>query len=286
MTRNIYTPHRAERLYDRNNNEIGRVERSGYAPNYYEDRYPERSLSGGRFIEVGCDRYDCSSRESLGRYDNEMFGRRAPQPAPKKSHAGLVVATIAVTLALVFSVGTVVFFATKDNNKLTAAPSTSVSTVSGDVAAKGSGSDGTVAAQSVTDAPQQSGTTDAAMAVAQRAYADHSLEATAEENVVKVDGERVYMDTKRLAPAGTGNPAHFYANGKTSYGFDWNYSADNGNFVLACNYNFDKQQYDFTFYGVTPGVAHITVYYNTDDNTQVPVQLTINVDDNLNVTQG
>ena len=48
--------------------------------------------------------------------------------------------------------------------------------------------------------------------------------------------------------------------------------------------NFNRQQYDFQFYGVTPGTGHVTLYYNTDDNVQVPVNLTVTVDDALNVT--
>lgn len=105
-----------------------------------------------------------------------------------------------------------------------------------------------------------------------------------EEKIEVVNGERIFIDTKRTAPEVTGTEAHYYANGKTSYGFDWTYDTDNSNFVLRCDYNFNQQQYDFGFYGVTPGTAHVTLYYNTSDKVQVPVQLTVTVDDNLNVT--
>ena len=104
------------------------------------------------------------------------------------------------------------------------------------------------------------------------------------DRIDEVDGERIYIDTKRVAPEVTGTPAHYYANGKTSYGFDWNYKTDNVNFVLRCDYNFNQQQYDFQFYGTTPGTAHVTLLYNTDDNVQVPVNLTVTVDDGLNVS--
>ena len=107
-----------------------------------------------------------------------------------------------------------------------------------------------------------------------------------EDRIDKVNGERIYVDTKRTAPEKTGTPAVYYAYGKTSYGFDWDYKADNGNFVLNGGYNFDQQQYIFTFYGTTPGVSHVTLYYNTDDNTQVPVNLTVTVDNDLNVSVG
>ncbi|MBQ9514828.1 MAG: hypothetical protein IJR57_01840 [Ruminococcus sp.] len=117
---------------------------------------------------------------------------------------------------------------------------------------------------------------------------NNATETTApQQNVDRIDevnGERIYIDTKRVAPEVTGTPAHYYANGKTSYGFDWNYKTDNVNFVLRCDYNFNQQQYDFQFYGTTPGTAHVTLLYNTDDNVQVPVNLTVTVDDGLNVS--
>ena len=106
------------------------------------------------------------------------------------------------------------------------------------------------------------------------------------DRIDNINGERVYIDTKRQAPANSGTPAHYYANGKTSYGFDWTYNADNSNFVIRCDYNFNQQQYDFQFYGTAAGTSHVTLYYNTDDNVQVPVSLTVNVDEALNVTIG
>ena len=107
-----------------------------------------------------------------------------------------------------------------------------------------------------------------------------------EDKIENVNGERVYKDTKRQAPDKTGSPAHYYANGKTSYGFNWDYDTDNANFVVKCAYNFNQQQYDFTFYGSTPGTAHVTLYYYTSDTNKVPVNLTVTVDSNLNVTVG
>ena len=107
-----------------------------------------------------------------------------------------------------------------------------------------------------------------------------------EDKIENVNGERVYKDTKRQAPDKTGTPAHYYANGKTSYGFNWDYNADNSSFVVKCDYNFNQQQYDFTFYGSTPGTSHVTLYYYTSDTNKVPVNLTVTVDSNLNVTVG
>lgn len=229
--------------------------------------------------------------------EEDFFEAPAPRPEKKKSRVGLVMATIALTLVAVVATGAIVLFATKDTNRLTAPPQTTVATANVKEAPKADApaiAAAQTATQEQTQAQEQKQTQEQAptqtetpaMAVAKRAYAGHNLEQTNEQNIIRVDGERIYMDTKRLAPENTGAPAHYYANGKTSYGFDWTYNTDNSNFVLACNYNFAKQQYDFTFYGTKEGKANVTVYYNTDDNTKVPVQLTINVDSNLNVTQG
>ena len=124
-----------------------------------------------------------------------------------------------------------------------------------------------------------------AMAVAKKAYAGHSLAYTDAANIILVDGERVYMDTKRIAPEHTGTPLHIYANGKTSYGFDWRITTDNKNYVITCNYNFDRQQYDFIIYGTEKGVSNTTIFYNTADNVQAPMAVTLNVDSSLNVTK-
>lgn len=116
--------------------------------------------------------------------------------------------------------------------------------------------------------------------------ADTKQTQKSEDKIENVNGERVYKDTKRQAPDKTGTPAHYYANGKTSYGFNWDYDTDNANFVVKCDYNFNQQQYDFTFYGSTPGTAHVTLYYYTSDTNKVPVNLTVTVDSNLNVSVG
>ena len=117
------------------------------------------------------------------------------------------------------------------------------------------------------------------------AAAENATQPQEQDKIEVVNGDRIYIDTKRQAPAVTGTPLHFYANGKTSYGFDWDYNTDNANFVLRCDYNFNAQQYDFQFYGVTPGTANVTLYYFTADGVKIPVNMTINVDNDLNVTQ-
>ena len=103
-------------------------------------------------------------------------------------------------------------------------------------------------------------------------------------NIQIINGDRIYIDTKRPIPENSGTPYHYCVGGQTSYGFNWDYDADNGNFLLRCDYNLTQHQYDFQFYGLTPGTANVTLYYYTDDNTVVPVNLTINVDNDLNAT--
>ena len=139
--------------------------------------------------------------------------------------------------------------------------------------------------QAATQPAAQKSTDSPAMAVAKKAYAGHNLAYTDAANIILVDGEQVYMDTKRIAPEHTGTPLHIYANGKTSYGFDWRITTDNKNYVITCNYNFDRQQYDFIIYGTEKGVSNTTIFYNTADNVQAPMPVTLNVDGALNVTK-
>ncbi|MBQ9516298.1 MAG: hypothetical protein IJR57_09340 [Ruminococcus sp.] len=272
MMRSVYTPHNADKIYNSKSVDV--------------NRQNEIRRCNDSYSEYGYDERRAPENRSYVR-TNEYIPRREVRERPKKSgSAGVIIATIALTLVAAISIGAIIFFATKTENHLTAAPMTTVSTTAAEANIKADAPQVDNSSNTQAPAAAQSVTTDVAYSVAQRCYGGSNLEKTAEENVVRVNGERVYMDVKRLAPEKTGNALHYNANGKTSYGFDWTYSADNGNFVLACNYNFDRRQYDFSFYGVTPGTAHVTLYYNTDDNVKVPVNLTVIVDNDLNVTQG
>ena len=83
----------------------------------------------------------------------------------------------------------------------------------------------------------------------------------------------------------SGNVLHYTASGQTSYGYDWTYSGGGGIVNVSCNYDFNTKQYDFNITGVAPGTASLTLYYNTADGVQQPVNMTVQVDSNLNVTQ-
>ncbi len=213
--------------------------------------------------------------------------------AAKKASAKkkrMIISVVSLTLVLIASASFMIIGIT--NKPAAPAKSTLVSktTMAPKTAAQPAASALQQAATAVQEQPAANQETYETAAPAQQTSAPAQQTAvpaqqTSEDRIDEINGERVYIDTKRTAPEGSGTPLHFYANGKTSYGFDWTYNTDNCNFVLRCDYNFDQQQYDFQFYGVTPGTANVTVYYNTDDNTQVPVNMTINVDNDLNVTQ-
>lgn len=233
--------------------------------------------------------------------DNYTRGRAV---APKKqSRTPLALAIISLVLVSLLLASTVWLVCMQINHRDKAQPAAITATISQNNALPKSATPAAektaevkqTAAQPAakTDEVKQTATQPAvqkngdstAMAVAKKAYAGHSLAYTDAANIILVDGERVYMDTKRIAPEHTGTPLHIYVNGKTSYGFDWRITTDNKNYVITCNYNFDRQQYDFIIYGTQKGVSNTTIFYNTADNVQAPMAVTLNVDSSLNVTK-
>ena len=94
----------------------------------------------------------------------------------KKNRAGLLITAAALTLTAVFAAGTV------------SAGAVSINKATG-------------YSQSVTSAKET-----LAMSIAKRVYAGHNLQqADYSEDVILVDGDRVYMDTRHLPPANTGS---------------------------------------------------------------------------------
>ncbi len=239
--------------------------------------------------------------------DSRYTGKARAVTEMKKAKARkqrIILGTVAIALVTVIAAGAMVFGALNAPKIANTAPTTAISaktatpaltaskattaprTTAVPAAQKASVEQPVVQQTSVQQpAVQQTVQTAPAEQTAQQSVQTQTpTQAPVQDRIDNINGERVYIDTKRPAPAGSGTPAHYYANGKTSYGFDWTYNADNCNFLLRCDYNFNQQQYDFQFYGVTPGTSHVTLYYNTDDNVQVPVSLTIVVDDALNVS--
>ena len=244
--------YRSDYDFDRNNSRENskRAER-------YDAGYDGRSADNEEYVDI----YN-TQRDRIPYYaKREYYGRNAADHR-KSSTAGIVIATVSAALAAVIAASALALgaFAVKPINGNT---------------------DPTISIAASVDKDANRNAQNTAQADEQTASKNDNDQA---DRIDTINGERVYIDTKRPAPDHSGTPAHFYANGKTSYGFDWNYDADNSNFVIRCDYNFDEQQYDFQFYGTAPGTAHITVCYNTDDNTQVPVNLTLNVDDSLNAS--
>ena len=193
---------------------------------------------------------------------------------------GLAIAAISLALVAVIASGFLFFNAIHKAPTNTAAQPTAAIATTAQVAPAAK-----VAPTQAAKAAEKPAATQAPKAQpATQPVAQPATEKQENNNIRVINGERVFIDTKRPVPAVAGTPAFYYNYGKTSYGFDWDYSADNANFLLRCDYNFAQQQYQFGFYGKEAGVAHVTLYYFTDDNTKVPVQMTVTVDADLNVT--
>ena len=109
---------------------------------------------------------------------------------------------------------------------------------------------------------------------------DNAQQATLRERL-PLRGSRRSSQTSSAASSdpgaamSTGNSIHYTANGSTSYGYDWTYSGGGGIVSVSCNYNFDTHQYDFVITGVAPGTTTLTLYYNTADGVQQPVNMTV-----------
>ena len=278
---------------------------------YYDDSSQSYRRSSGSKVtrrSIRRDDREITVREPYCRHTEEA--RAITRTKGRKQN--VLIATITLTLAAAIAVGALAISGVFDNpQKADTAPASVSSKVD-----KGANKAAQPAKQSTQQtqtkqddnaaaaAQSDNGQTAAVQTVAQTAQDDQTTKAQpqsnssqsdnstasktdgSEDKIDTVNGERIYRDTKRQAPDQTGTPAHYYANGKTSYGFQWDYDTDNGNFVVKCDYNFDQQQYDFTFYGTAPGTAHVTLYYYTSDSNKIPVNLTVTVDDDLNVSVG
>jgi len=78
---------------------------------------------------------------------------------------------------------------------------------------------------------------------------------------------------------------YYYANGSTSYGYDWSYIGGGGIVAITCTYDFSSDQYNFCLTGLGPGTAQLSLIYYTGDDETVTVPMTISVDENLKVTR-
>jgi hypothetical protein len=89
-------------------------------------------------------------------------------------------------------------------------------------------------------------------------------------------------DAAQGSASADGGALHFYVNGGTSGGYNWTYDSMGG-VSVACQYNFDEGQYDFTLTGVSPGETSVTLIYYAADDQPVEVPLSVRVNDDLSV---
>lgn len=106
---------------------------------------------------------------------------------------------------------------------------------------------------------------------------------TAQNNGNNAQNTISYDDAQTAQPLGNVTDI-FTAEGKTSTGYDWNYSGDSGCANINCQYDFNTNRYHFTAQGVYEGTDHVRLMYMTDDNTWATQSVTVSVDGNLNVT--
>lgn len=234
-------------------------------------------------------------------YSNRRSTDRARAiTAMKKREAAkkrkIAITSIAATLVIALIAGIAVLGTTLISNQANATAPTTVSKLS----ITSPTAQQTVATQAASPAPAQ---TAAAPTPAENnnhtdnsAVNNHSANAQqaqpAEASSAKdkgysggVSADGIIYDQRHEVPQNAGAPLHYYATGKTSGGYDWDYSADSSNISVCCNYNTATNQYDFIIYGKAQGIVHLTLYYYTADNVKTPVSLTLNIDKDLNVTQ-
>lgn len=82
-----------------------------------------------------------------------------------------------------------------------------------------------------------------------------------------------------------GTPFIFKATGKTSKGYDWNYSIDRKNVTVNCTYDFKTNEYTFTVKGISAGTVNAKLMYKVSDNDWVTVPMTLTVDAKGNVSR-
>lgn len=199
----------------------------------------------------------------------------------------IVITSVAATLAIALIAGvSVLGFHLVNNNS---APATTPTTVT-----KLAMTDPTTQTGSATQAPTENNNTAVSDNNTGSNNTDNQQAQPAENQGSEdkgysggVSSDGIIYDQRHEVPEGTGTPLHVYETGKKSGGnYDWDYDTDNGNISICCNYNTTNNQYDFIIYGKAEGTAHISLYYAASDTTMVPVPVTVNVDANLNVTQG
>lgn len=82
-----------------------------------------------------------------------------------------------------------------------------------------------------------------------------------------------------------GKVTTFIGYGETSYGYNWDYSANNDIAKVNVNYDFKTNKYTFNLTGKRAGTGTYKLVYFTSDKTTKTITVTINVDAQGNVTR-
>ena len=92
------------------------------------------------------------------------------------------------------------------------------------------------------------------------------------------------VNTPSVSARANSKSCVFVAYGKTSYGYDWDYTADSRAAKISVTYDFKTNKYTFRATGVYAGVINAVLKYATIDGKwhNIPVRFT--TDSNLNVT--
>ena len=76
----------------------------------------------------------------------------------------------------------------------------------------------------------------------------------------------------------------FYASGKTTYGYDYNYKVTNNIVSVKVNYDFKTNKYEFNIYGKKAGSTQLTLIWNVNNKKTNSATFNLRVDKNGKVT--
>ena len=111
---------------------------------------------------------------------------------------------------------------------------------------------------------------------------DASSSSSSSSNTSKKESS---SSTSSSTSSKTANSYVFTAYGKTSYGYDWTYSADNTNIKVDVKYDFGTNKYTCTFTGLREGTCNMNFKYYTSDKSIVTVPMVLKVDSSLNIAR-
>ena len=232
-------------------------------------------------------RNDSYDNDNMNAIQRERMERRRNTRRKSMLTTGVFVGAGVLLLAGIITAA-VLALGGKDNNP-TVAPTTVTATIASEAKSTGA----TTATQGATQSSQQTGqnatlppqalSTDAPV-VQTSTEAANQTPASTSENDSYINDDNVYIDRNHPAPQNTGSSIDYSVYGAVSGNFYWNYSADNGNCTVACDYDFTNQMYIFHIYGASPGTCNLSLYYS-DNGVTNTASMALSIDSNLNVTQ-